>query len=40
MAYPEARIYVFGPDGIQDVPYLKTDHYLVTRGFLSNPSGH
>jgi len=37
MAYPEARIYVFGPDGIRDVPYLKTDHYLVTRGFLSNP---
>jgi predicted ATPase len=37
MAYPTARIYVMGKDGIQEVPYQETDHYLVTRGFLTNP---
>jgi predicted ATPase len=37
MAYPEARIYVFAADGIREVPYAETDHFLVTRGFLSNP---
>ncbi len=37
MAYPDARIYVFGADGIRQVPYLETEHYLLTRGFLSNP---
>ena len=38
MAYPDARIYVFGPDGVRDVPYAETEHFLVTRGFLANPS--
>lgn len=37
MAYPEAVIYVFGNEGIRQVPYAETEHYLVTRGFLSNP---
>jgi predicted ATPase len=37
MAYPDAWIYVLSQDGIQRVPYTETDHYLVTRGFLSNP---
>jgi predicted ATPase len=37
MAYPDAWIYVFGGDGIRQVPYTETDHYLVTRGFLSSP---
>jgi predicted ATPase len=37
MAYPDARIYVLGEDGIRDVPYLETEHYLLTRGFLVNP---
>jgi predicted ATPase len=37
MAYPDAWIYVLSPEGIQRVPYLQTDHYLVSRGFLSNP---
>jgi predicted ATPase len=37
MAYPEARIYVFGADGIRETPYAETDHYLLTKGFLSNP---
>jgi predicted ATPase len=37
MAYPEARIYVLAADGIRAVAYTETEHYLVTRGFLSNP---
>ncbi len=39
MAYPDARIYVLSEDGIREVPYQKTEHYLVTRGFLANPQG-
>jgi predicted ATPase len=39
MAYPDARIYVLGEGGIREVPYQKTEHYLVTRGFLANPEG-
>ena len=35
-AYPDARVYVFGADGIRETPYAETDHYLVTRGFLAN----
>jgi len=37
MAYPDARIYVLGGEGIREVPYQETEHYLVTRGFLANP---
>lgn len=37
MAYPDAWIYVFGGEGIRQMPYTDTEHYLVTRGFLSNP---
>lgn len=37
MAYPEATIHVFGPEGIRETPYTETEHYLITRGFLSNP---
>ena len=37
MAYPEACIYVFGVDGIREVPYEETEHYLITRRFLGNP---
>jgi predicted ATPase len=37
MAYPDAVIYVFGDDGLRAVPYTETEHYLVTRGFLSSP---
>jgi predicted ATPase len=36
MAYPDSCIYHFGPNGIEQVPYTETEHYLVTRGFLSN----
>jgi predicted ATPase len=37
LAYPEAWIYVLEPDAIRQVPYLETEHYLIWRGFLSNP---
>jgi predicted ATPase len=37
MAYPDARIYVLGHDGIGEVAFQETEHYLVTRGFLVNP---
>jgi predicted ATPase len=37
MAYPDAIIYVFTESGVREVPYTETEHYLVTRGFLSNP---
>ncbi|MCI0740042.1 MAG: AAA family ATPase [Gemmataceae bacterium] len=37
MAYPDAVIYVLGNEGIRQIPYTETEHYLVTRGFLSSP---
>lgn len=37
MSYPEACIYRLGGDGIHEVAYTDTDHFLITRGFLSNP---
>lgn len=37
MAYPDACIYHFSGEGIREVAYQETDHYLITRGFLANP---
>ncbi len=37
MAYPDARIYLLDAEGIREVPYTETEHYLVTRRFLTNP---
>jgi predicted ATPase len=37
MAYPDAWIYVLDTEGIRLVPYEETEHYLISRGFLSNP---
>jgi predicted ATPase len=37
MAYPGARILLLDPDGIRDVRYEETDHYMVTKAFLMNP---
>ena len=36
MAYPDACLYVLGAEGIREAPYLETEHYLITRGFLAN----
>lgn len=38
MAYPNARIYEFSAEGIKEVRYDETEHYLITRSFLENPS--
>ncbi len=37
MAYPDARIFQLGADGIESVAYESTEHYQVTRAFLDNP---
>jgi len=37
MAYPNAHIYSFSPEGIARVAYEDTEHYRVTRDFLANP---
>lgn len=37
MAYPDAVIYQFGPGGVERVAYEDTEHYRITRSFLSNP---
>lgn len=37
MAYPEARIYLLDKEGIREVAYTETEHYLITRGFLKDP---
>ena len=37
MAYPESIIYQMDGDGIREIAYTDTEHYQVTRSFLSNP---
>lgn len=37
MAYPGARIYRLGTQGIEPVAYRDTEHYLITRDFLNAP---
>lgn len=37
MAYPDAWIYHCSEDGINRIDYKETEHYQVTRDFLSNP---
>ncbi len=37
MAYPDARIYHCSADGVAEVAYEDTEHFQVTRDFLSNP---
>lgn len=37
MAYPDAWIYQFSDAGIERVEYKDTEHYEITRAFLSNP---
>ncbi|MBN8711928.1 MAG: AAA family ATPase [Verrucomicrobia bacterium 61-8] len=38
MAYPDACIYQCGADGISRIAYEETEHFQVTRDFLSNPA--
>jgi predicted ATPase len=37
LAYPDALIYSLDGDGIRETAYQETEHYAITRGFLSNP---
>jgi predicted ATPase len=37
MAYPDARIFLCGADGISEVAYEDTEHFQVTRDFLASP---
>jgi predicted ATPase len=36
MAYPKATIYLLTETGMTRVPYEKTEHYRITRGFLED----
>ena len=36
MAYPGAVLYQLGPDGITRIAYEDTEHYRITRDFLTN----
>ncbi|MCK6406719.1 MAG: AAA family ATPase [Rhodocyclaceae bacterium] len=36
LAYPNAKIMMLDDDGIREVAYEDTEHYLVTRDFLNN----
>jgi predicted ATPase len=36
LAYPNAKIFHFDEDGISEIAYEDTEHYLVTRDFLSH----
>ena len=36
LAYPEAKILQLTGDGISEITYEETEHYMVTRRFLSD----
>ncbi len=35
LAYPHARIYEFGEQGIREIAYTDTEHYRITKDFLN-----
>lgn len=37
MAFPGARLYELGEEGIRPVAYQETEHYCLTKNFLENP---
>lgn len=37
MAFPNARLYQLGEEGIRPVAYRETEHYQLTRRFLNDP---
>lgn len=37
LAYPGATLYSFSSDGISEIAYRETEHYLLTRSFLNEP---
>lgn len=40
MAYPGAKIYQIGEAGLELTDYKNTEHFLVARAFLNNPTSH
>lgn len=38
LAYPEATIYAFGPEGIRETTWAETEHVQLTRDFLNAPA--
>jgi hypothetical protein len=36
LAYPHARIYEFGDQGIKEIGYQDTEHFQITKDFLNN----
>lgn len=39
MAFPGAEIYMLSEQGVESVPYKRTEHYLLTKRFLEDPEG-
>jgi predicted ATPase len=39
LGYPEAVIYLLTEGAIARVPYIETEHYVITKSFLNNPEG-
>jgi predicted ATPase len=37
LAYPHATIYQVTNEGLKEISYKETDHYLITKSFLNNP---
>jgi predicted ATPase len=37
LAYPNARIIGFDADGLKETPYQETEHYQISKAFLTNP---
>lgn len=38
MAYPDAQIFHFGAEGVKPIEYEDTEHFQVTRDFITNPT--
>ncbi len=38
MAFPDARIFSLGHEGVEEVRYTDTEHYCITRAFLQDPA--
>jgi predicted ATPase len=39
MAYPHAKIFQIGDTGMEPINYEQTEHFMVARAFLNNPTG-
>jgi predicted ATPase len=39
MAFPGAKIFQLGENGINPIAYRDTEHYQIAKYFLNNPEG-